>query len=193
MALGMFVTETVCPLGMWKVVKMTPSEPETEERPSECEKSLNEKSSTPVMTTTTEVVSSSPPAVLESTNNTGSKCATTSSDILHKNTGKTNVIRERRGIFQRGKTEESGHRKRNYRETNKKDEDSAGLKKSKISERNGREHERSRSEARNRSDRDRPQWQRMRDIGGGQPSINTRDTSFERRSVEIKPQRPKHR
>ena len=172
---------------------MTPSEPETEERPSECEKNLNEKSSTPVMTTTTEAVSSSPPAVVESTNNTGSsKCATTSSDTLHKKTGKTNVIRQRRGTFQRGKTEESGHRKRNYRETNKKDEDSVGLKRSKISERNGREHERSRSEGRNKSDRDRPQWQRMRDIGGGEPSINTRDTSFERRSIEIKPQRPKH-
>ena len=183
---------------MWQVVKVTPSEPETEKEPSEpetekesseFENSLNQKSSTPVMTTTT-LLPSSPPAVVECSNNTGSECFT-SPDTHHENTAKTDVIRQH-STFQREKTEESGHRKRNYRETNKNVDDSTEFKRSKISERNGREYDRSRSEGRHRSDRDRPQWQRMHDIGGGQPHY-TRDRSFERRSVEIKPQRPKHR
>ena len=174
---------------MWQVVKVTPSEPEKGKESSEFENSSNQKSSTPVMTTT-GLLPPSPPAAVECTNNTDSKCLT-SPDTHHKNTVKSDVMREH-STFRREKTEESGHRKRNYRETNKNVEDSTELKRSKISERNGREYERSRSEDHNRSNRDRPIWQRLLDIGGGQPR-NTRDRSFERRSVENKPQRPKHR
>ena len=157
------------------MVKVFPSEQkETESKPKEVEGKWTEKA-VKVPTESSDAAPKEKPS--------------TECNTPQKETTQTDIPTEEEHNTSPFKKAEAGHRKRNYRESNKETEDSDDFKKSRKDERSERSYEKSRSNGSgdrwdNRESRDRPRWQ---DIGGGySPSSSSH---YERRSFEMQGQK----
>ena len=193
-------------LGVWNVVKVVQSElEETESKPvPEQLKGKIEENTTEIRkceddaTATETTAKDSDRATTEDTT-----CTTKESDCPKKDTTKSDVtVEEEHNTSPFKKADKGdrtgGHRKRNYRESNKETQDSDDTKKSRKDERRDRSYK-SRIDSKdrvrdNRHSWDRPTWQRAIDIGGGySPGSASSASHYERRSIEMKGQKNKYR